>query len=590
MTDTRLKYKPERTETFSDYSNPESKPFSTIDPTATLPVRFGPEGESARPAETVVTIFRQAVDRHGDQAALKVEGRDGADKDGWTTWTYQQFWDQSKSAAKAFAACGLEKFGTVAIIGFNSPEWHISNMGAILAGGKAAGIYTTNEADACKYIVEHSQASVVVCEDKKHLAKFLEIRNELPHLKKIIQWTGDVDPSVNETGSDVKVVSWKEFMALADQTSDEDIQARMDAQEPGQASTLIYTSGTTGPPKAVMISHDNCTWTAGTLNNLVAYDGMKQTLGDRGQGESIVSYLPLSHIAAQMLDIHLPLWSTAKQPNAFTVWFAKPSALKGTIVESLNACRPTVFFGVPRVWEKIGEKMKAVGAVTKGVKKKISTFAKHRGAIYARHTAVGGNGKKPFGWGLSSKIHDKIKIKLGLDNVFLYCSAAAPIHPDTVNYFSQLGINICQCYGMSECTGPMFAERPDYRSPGSCGIGIKGAEWKIDHVEGRDKKEEGEICYRGRHIMMGYMFNEVKTNDSIDPEGWLHSGDVGRVDADGLLRITGRIKEIIITAGGENIAPVPVEQYIKSLLPAVSNFTMIGDRKKFCSALVTLKQ
>lgn len=550
-------------------------------PDAEVFPKLAKQGVASMAPRTVMEQFKKAVKNCGSGEALKVERPLGT----WKIWTWQDYYNDVLCAGRAMVHLGLERFGSVNIIGFNSPEWLIANVAAIAAGGKAAGIYTTNLPEACQYISEHSEGSIVVVEDKNQLAKFLKIRANLPKLKAIIQYTGDVEAGANVEGQ-AAVYSWADFMELGKGSNEAKLQAELDERmalsKPGHACTLIYTSGTTGNPKAVMISHDNALFTgASMLENM---EPRKET------EEHVVSYLPLSHIAAQMLDIYFPLISCSERNINATVWFARPDALKGTLSKTLGAARPTVFFGVPRVWEKIQEGMIAAGKATKGLKLKLVQWAKDKGALGTESGQVDGDGQLPPFYGLADKlVFSKIKAKLGLDRCSLMYTGAAPISKDTLKFFGNLGIDVLELYGMSECTGPQTICRPDYHKMGSCGPNLPGVELKIFHEQGRDKENEGEICFRGRHIMMGYMKDAAKTREAIDEKGWLHSGDVGRVDEFGMLYITGRIKELLITAGGENVAPVPVEESFKSACPAVSNCMMIGDQRKFNNLLVTLK-
>jgi long-chain-fatty-acid--CoA ligase ACSBG len=284
----------------------------------------------------------------------------------------------------------------------------------------------------------------------------------------------------------------------------------------------------------------------------------------------------------------------------------------GTIKDRLGACRPTIFLGVPRVWEKIAEKMKAIGASTKGLKKKISTWAKAKSLEHGANCLMGGNGEFPEWHGLADVLLHKIKQKLGLDACKFGLTGAAPIAKHTLEYFGQLGIQINEAYGMSECTGVSTISTNSAHVWGSCGFECPGVEVQIFNTEkmekvprckdlhNADESEQGEICYRGRHIMMGYLANpdlgkehmatiRKKTEEAIDSEGWLHSGDKGTMDERGMLKITGRYKELIIGSGGENIAPVPIEDNIKRVCDAVSNVMMIGDNRKFNTCVVTLK-
>lgn len=272
-----------------------------------------------------------------------------------------------------------------------------------MAGGIAAGIYTTNGPEACKYISEHSQAKVVVLEGVKQLEKYYSIAKDLPNLKALVMYGPDSVPADVKDKVSVPVYSFEDFLKLGDTTSDSYLQARIDAQKVNEVTTLIYTSGTTGPPKAVMITHDNATWTSraqlSTMPKVLTND------------DHIISYLPLSHIAAQMLDMYCPLLSGTQ------CWFAQPDALRGSLGTTLKEVRPTVFFGVPRVWEKIYDKMQIVAKSSTGVKKMISTWAKGKAANHWENHQYGGSMKSPFMIGLATKLLGKVRDALGLDRV-----------------------------------------------------------------------------------------------------------------------------------------------------------------------------
>jgi len=372
-------------------------------------------------------------------------------------------------------------------------------------------------------------------------------------------------------------------MKLGSDVTDEALAARIADQKPGHCCTLIYTSGTTGNPKAVMISHDNVTWTTRANMN----HDPQFTAGPL----RVVSYLPLSHIAAQIVDIHSPMAALSGHGLLSEVHFADANAMKGTIKDTLIKAKPTVFFAVPRVWEKFAEALQAAGKKVTGLKKSISTWGKACGTQIHKASQVGSKTSHPYMGFLAKKlVFAKVKAAIGLECTRVCITGAAPIRLDTLNYFGSIGIHIVEVYGMSENAGPQNCGQSGYFTAGSCGRTMPGAELKIDFQAGRDKEGEGEVCFRGRHVMMGYLHSPEKTAESIDADSWLHSGDVGRVDQYGMLRITGRIKELIITAGGENIAPVPVEDRLKSLLPGVSNLMMVGDQMKYNTLLVTLRQ
>jgi len=393
-------------------------------------------------------------------------------------------------------------------------------------------------------------------------------------------------------------MNWVEMLKAGDATPSSAIEQRSKQVVPGQCATLIYTSGTTGNPKAVMISHDNMIY-----ESLVCIDTL--FVSDPSVTPPpelrIVSYLPLSHVAAQMLDIATPIVvtgcssalgasvTTALAGNWYTTWFAGPDALKGTLKNTLVAARPTAFLGVPRVWEKIRETLLEIGRSNTGLKKKVSTWAKKHASLAAKNRQLGGSGATTVQYLFAKVVLSKIRAALGLDQCLICASAAAPMPREVAEYFASLDIDLLDIYGMSECTGATTVSTNSVHQFGTVGPPLGASEVRIDHVAGRDKPSEGEICYRGRHIMLGYMKEPAKTAEAIDHDGWLHSGDVGTIDSDGLLHITGRIKELIITAGGENIAPVPIEDKLKELCPALSNVMMVGDKRKYNVVLLTVK-
>ena len=500
---------------------------------------------------TVMQVLDETAKTHGTKPALKVK-RGGA----WKTWTWADYHADVRKAAKALIHRGLEKQTGVSIIGFNSPEWAIADLGAIYAGGFPAGIYTTNSPPQCQYIAEHSDSVVAFAENASQAAKFHEIWEQLPKCKALVL----MDDTTDEADY---AYSWSEFLALAEQVSDEDLQARIDGQDADETCTFIYTSGTTGNPKAVMISHDNITWTAqAAMDTINSHEKVEQ--------ERVISYLPLSHIAEQIVSLHTPVVAGG------CTYFAESIEKLG---DNLKEVRPTMFLAVPRVWEKIQAKMVAAGAQTTGLKKKIAVWAKGKG-LEGGYAAQKGEGMPMF-YGLANKlVFTKVREALGLDQCRVQITSAAPISKDTLEFFLSLGIPIMEVYGMSECTGPATLSLPTKYKTGSVGWVIPGGEVKID--------TDGEICMRGRHIMKGYYKNPEATSEAIDDDGWLHSGDLGKLEGD-FLYITGRKKELIITAGGENIAPNVIEGLMKGI-DAVSQFVVIGDRRKHLSALVTLDE
>ncbi|XP_034036051.1 long-chain-fatty-acid--CoA ligase ACSBG2 isoform X2 [Thalassophryne amazonica] len=529
-------------------------------------LRMGDSGLAAEPSLTIHQMFTSSVECFGNCTALSWK-----EGDQQKTLNYREYYQECRTAAKGFLKLGLQRCHGVGILGFNSSEWFISNIGAILAGGFAVGIYTTNSPEACQYVAENCKASVIVVENHKQLQKVLQIEDKLPHLKAIVQYKDALKEKKPN------LYTWAEFMELGRNEPDTPLDKIIANQKPNQCCSLIYTSGTTGQPKGVMLSHDNLTWTALAISRHV-----RLTEAPRAQ-EVVVSYLPLSHIAAQMVDI----WITMKVGGV--THFAQPDALKGSLVTTMREVRPTAFMGVPRVWEKMQEKMKSVGAKSSTVRRKVAAWAKDVGlqTNLAKMNQNGAAGRTPLSYQVAKRlVFKKVRKALGLDRCNKCYTGAAPITKDTLEFFLSLDIPVYELYGMSESTGPHTISIPDAFVLTSCGKEMLGCKTKLHNP---DKEGNGEICFWGRHVFMGYLNMPDKTEEALDTEGWLHSGDLGKHDKNGFLFITGRIKELIITAGGENIPPVPIEDAVKEAVPLISNAMLIGDKKKFLSMLLTIK-
>lgn len=553
------------------------EPLSTSDKTQPVRLRMG-KGIAGTEPKTSIQVFDDVCAKYGDKPALhqKVLSAGASAKDTpWTTWTWNEYRKNVDDFAKSLISLGFERFDIINIIGFNSPEWLFSNFGAIMAGGIAAGVYATNGPEACKYQAEHSEARVVVVEGVKQLQKYYSIGKKLPKLKAVVMYGPDSVPEEASGEVGVPVYSFAEFLELGKGVADSELQARVEAQKPNEVTTLIYTSGTTGMPKAVMITHDNTTWTAKThLTTMATVDN----------NDHMISYLPLSHIAAQMLDLYCPL------ETGLQIWFAQPDALKGSLGATLKEVRPTIFFGVPRVWEKIYAKMQEVAKSSTGIKKKLSTWAKKKSTKYWDAHQYGGNEKAPSFWGIASKLLGKVRLALGLDRCVAFYVSAAPIEVKIIEYFASVDIPIFDLFGQSESTGPHTCNKYGAWKIGTMGRPLPGTETKVD-------PNTGEMIFSGRHVFAGYMGMPDKTKETIDEDGFLHTGDVVKIDdclqdgveGTGFVTITGRIKELIITAGGENVAPVLIEEAMKDAMPALSNCMVIGDKRKFLSIVFCLQ-
>ena len=502
-------------------------------------------------ATMVHEVLADTVAKYGSRPALRAK-QGGS----WRTLTWAEYGREIRRAGRALLALGVEQGKGVSLIGQNSPEWLIADVGAILAGAMPAGIYTTNSADQVRYITDHCEAKVSFADTPAQVAKFVAQKDRLPKLEVVVQMTGKPSDGVN---GKLRILGWDEFLKLGDAVPESDLEARLELQKPDDVCTLIYTSGTTGEPKAVMITHTNVVWTAGSLLPTLKL----------GPDDVTLSYLPLSHVAEQIITIHGPMAMGA------LTYFAESIEKLG---ENLAEVRPTVFMGVPRVWEKIQSKMQAAGAKASPVRKKLVAWARKTGLAGGfadqRHEA------KPLLYPVAKKIvFEKVRKALGLDRARLCVTSAAPISRDTLEYFLALGIPLLEVYGMSECTGPATYSPPDNYRTGKCGMVLPGTELKL--------AEDGEICMRGNHVFKGYLKDAESTQNALDADGWLHSGDIGTIDKDGFIQITDRKKDLLITAGGENIAPQVLEGHLKGI-PVIAQAVVIGDRRKYLTALLTL--
>jgi long-chain acyl-CoA synthetase len=505
----------------------------------------------AMPADTIVHRLLSQAERRPESPAL-YEKRDGV----WRSISYRRYADTVKRVGRALIALGVEPGGTVSMLGFNRAEWVYMAVGVMAVGGAGAGIYTTCSPSEVAYIVGHAESKVVLVENEEQWRKIEKELDHLPLLQHVVLMR-DVRGVTHD-----KVLSWEAFLEKADLVSEERLLERTHALEPKGLAVLIYTSGTTGPPKGVMLSHEALAFTA----------GVAKKVGDLKPQDCSLSYLPLSHIAEQVFTIHAPITCGA------SVYFAESLE---KVPENLKEIQPTVFFGVPRIWEKFHAGISGKMAGAKGAKKLLVEWARRVGT---RVSDLRARGHEPRGvlaaeYALAKGlVFDKLKPAIGLGRARLCVSGAAPIAREVLEFFASLDITVLEVYGQSEDCGPTSFNLPGRTRFGTVGPAIEGVEVKI--------AADGEILVRGPNVFLGYYKEPEATAEAL-VDGWLHSGDLGAFDAEGFLTITGRKKEIIITAGGKNIAPKNIEAALKNH-PLVSEAVVIGDRRKYLTVLVTL--
>ncbi len=495
-------------------------------------------------------LFEQARNKPASTALHTKVGED------WIPTSWKDYADNVRQVAQAFVAMDLQPGEVVCILGNNRAEWVEADIAAMAIGAIPAGIYQTCSPEEIQYILSHSEAPAVIVENQEQWNKVAEIRGDLPGLRKIITMRGT-------TIDDEQTLTWDAFLATGDASSADEIDQKVAELKADQAATFIYTSGTTGPPKAVMLSHSNLAWTAAKACSLV----------EQTDDDCSLSYLPLSHIAEQMFTIHVPITAGSE------VYFAE-SVEK--MPDNLKEVQPTVFFGVPRVWEKFHAGVSAKLKLATGVKKGLVGFARGVGtrATDARNRGLELSMVDKVRYKLATKlIFSKLKPALGLGRARICVSGAAPIAPDVLEFMASLDVPILEVYGQSEDSGPTTFNLPGATRFGTVGQRLDGVEVEI--------APDGEILVRGPNVFMGYYKDEDATSEALDNDGWLHSGDLGQFDRSGFLTITGRKKDIIITAGGKNIAPKNIEAGLMEH-EIVSQAVVIGDRRKFLSALIGL--
>lgn len=519
-------------------------------------------------AHTIVERFHERVRSHPDKVALRYK-QSGQ----WTDITWGDYGDHVRRAAKGMLALGFKPSDKMALLSGNRPSWHVADVACLSVGGATAPVYTTNSPEQVAYVVGHSESKIACVENPEQLEKILKMRSELSGLQKVVVfegYRGDADSNF--------VMTWDEFLDAGKDVSDADLDAALASVTPDRLATFVYTSGTTGPPKAVMLSHGNIWWTA-------THSEQHIPIGDADTGRCL-SYLPLSHIAERMISHLLQIYYGTQ------TWFAESI---DTLIADLQECKPTYFFGVPRVWEKFyaGVQAKMAQADPNDRKAKLAKKAIELGhkITEAEQQAVAKGGKMadakvPLGVKLQHAALDKvvlhkIRAAFGLEECGLALSAAAPLSPELIWFFHSIGIKITEGYGQSEDNGPTSWNPPDAIKIGTVGTPLPGLECKI--------AEDGEILARGGNVMSGYYKDEEATKETIDEQGWLHSGDVGEFDENNYLKITDRKKDLIITAGGKNIAPQEIENRLK-FNSLVSQVVVIGDRRPFLTALITLDE
>ncbi|HEX4923243.1 MAG TPA: long-chain fatty acid--CoA ligase [Bdellovibrionales bacterium] len=495
----------------------------------------------------VLDGFWNQVRARKDNVAL------GQKKNGsWETWSWTLVGEKVAQMATAFKNAGLKPGDKVAIFSENTPEWIITDFAAMAAGLVTVPLYATQTDSQVQYIIEHSETKLAVARGKAKIQKLLNLTG----LLKIVE----IDDLTGSFMSHPKVTPFEEFLKTGDKNWEKLAPAAKNI-DLNSLATIVYTSGTTANPKGVMLTHQNH----------IAQSEMIGTRTYRTADDIIMSYLPLSHIT-ERINIYR---------QAVTGYAVYTLPVIDTVANDLKEIRPTSFVAVPRVWEKFQEAIQA----------RVQQAPPARQRIFAKALAIGRkhyeetrkNGKASFMVNLRFKILQrlvgkKLKAAMGFDRCKFFISGAAPLSPETSIFFYSLGIPIIEGYGLTECAGASHINLVGRPIFGTVGPHLDGLECKI--------AEDGEILLRGQNVFAGYYKEPAQTAESLI-NGWLHTGDIGKYDENGCLRITDRKKNIIVTSGGKNVAPAPLEAKLKNHR-VISQVLVIGDKRKYLTALITL--
>ncbi|MGZ4642112.1 MAG: AMP-dependent synthetase/ligase [Blastococcus sp.] len=505
--------------------------------------------------DTVVDALAINARTLGDRPAMRYRSNHD-----WQTITWTGYFAGAREVCAGLAELGVGRGEHVGILSGNRPEWHLADLGSLANGCVTVPIYQTNSVAQVEYILGHSGARVCFVDTHEQLGKVLDARRALPKLDHVVVFDG------TGRSDDTSVTGFADLRARGAERLRREpglYDERSALVAPDDIATLVYTSGTTGPPKGVELTHSNVLW---TLRHVTPPYRLVE-------GERLVSFLPLSHIAERMMSEFLTI------AMAGETWFARSLA---TVVEDLPACHPTVFFAVPRVWEKLRD----------GVQRQVLSQPRPVRSLFDRYVALGlrrvaeEQDGAPFGLlerlqyaALDRTLGARVRRELGLDRAHVMITAAAPAHPNLLRWLHAIGLPVVELYGQSEGCGPTTANRLERNRIGTVGPALPGISVRI--------ADDGEILVQGGNVCLGYHEDPVGTARLIDADGWMHSGDLGAFEPDGYLRIIGRKKDLIITAGGQNIAPQNIENDLRDH-HLISQAVVLGEGRRYLAALITL--
>jgi long-chain acyl-CoA synthetase len=502
--------------------------------------------ERGTKSSTLADLLPLSAKLYGAAPAVRFK-QDGE----WVDRSFNQVQETVRSLSLGLIDLGVEKGDKVSILGNTRPEWTYFDFAALSAGAVVVPIYQTNSPDECQYVLENSDAKIVVVEDDEQMEKIRAVRNRLPLLEHVVRMTGSSEDAI----------SLEDLTARGSGRDAGEWEARWQSVTKEDICTFIYTSGTTGPPKGCIISHGNYRSMLDMVNQTSVIE----------EGDVAYLYLPLAHSFALLVQ-----FGSFDLGTTIAYWERDPQK----ILPNLAELKPTYFPSVPRIFEKIYTAANSGMEKEGGIKKAIFDWSIKVGTKMRESERTGrGPGfilRKQYEFA-DKQVLSKIRGLFG-GNIRLAVSGAAPINPDILRFFDAAGVLVLEGWGMTETSTAATVSSPEEFKVGTIGKPFPGCEVKI--------AEDGEILVKGPNVFQGYYKNEEATRETI-VDGWLHTGDIGEIDSEGFLKITGRKKDIIITAGGKNITPANLENEIKQH-PLVSQCVVVGDRKPYLVALVTL--
>ncbi|WP_373049975.1 AMP-dependent synthetase/ligase [Thalassovita aquimarina] len=509
--------------------------------------------------DTVVKLWAKRCHELGDQTAHR-EKQLGV----WQAYSWTDYYQGGKWAGLGLLALGLEKGQPVQILSEDRREWLYVDLGVAAVGGIPSGVYTTDSAEQLAYLINDSGAPFLFVENDEQLDKFLKVRDQMPGLRKVIVFDRDGLAGF----SDPQVMFWDELMAMGqaeEQANPKKFEATLEAVKPDDARMLIYTSGTTGPPKGAMITHRN-----------MMYQGFagEQTL-EFYPTDELLCFLPLCHVLERLISVEFPILSGCK------VNFAESPE---TVFDNLREVSPHSFTGVPRIWEKIYSRISIMRSEAGWIGRTAFDWAVAAGMKKAQAKE---DGRRLGAFdSLNLALADLLVLRnlrnlVGLGRTRRCTTGAAPISPDLLRWFEAIDVHLLEGYGMTETAGVATVNTLASNFVGTVGEVLPGTQVRI--------APDGEIQLKGPGIFAGYWKKPEKTAETFTEDGWLKTGDVGMMDNHGALKITGRLKDIIITAGGKNITPAEIESKLK-FSPYISDAVVIGDRRKYLTCLIMIDQ